>query len=657
MRLSLRTRMVRAVGAAGLAATLLLPATVPAIAQTQNVLRVGTTQDLDAMNPYQTAFVVGFEVFTLNYELLVGFGQKLEPVPGFAESWTTNDAGTEYTFKIPDGKLWSDGEPATSEDVRFSIQLLLDAIASDAGAMCLGYLDPYLVNAGVTTVTAPDPQTVVVTLSRANDRILKTYVPILPAHVWASKAETICDDQFATPIVGSGPYQAQEWQTGQQVSFTKNPNWTAGDLAADEIVLQIFASEDTMAQALRNDELDYAQNVLSDQFDALTGAENIVTVAGTANGFTELGFNTYGTGTGNTIEGGGPSTPALLDAAFRDALGYAIDKDELITTVLGGYGEPGTTQVPPFQTAWHKDPATPRTFDLAVAGQKLEAAGYVLDGAGKRLDKAGNPIVLDLVFPDSDTTYATTAEFIKTWWAELGIAVNPTQYDGDTLVDLMLPPEADPAADYKADYDLFIWGWGGDVDPNSLLEIFTCDQIGNTSDSLYCNEAYDTLFTQQNEAATPDARKGFMDQMQDIVYNDAPYHILYYDASLHAYRTDRFAGWVNQPDNGTPLFGYGPYGYTQLTLASEAAPSATAGATDGGGASATPAPATGGGTSSPALAGDTTMLAAILALVAIAVVALFLVRRRRESTVVTTTTTTGTTSSPPPPPAPPEEDE
>lgn len=633
MRLPLHARRGRALTAVGLIVALLIPAAAPATAQTVNALRVGTTQDLDSMNPYQTALVVGFEVFTLNYELLVGFGQRLEPVPGFAASWAVNDAGTEYTFTIPDGKLWSDGTPATSEDVRFSLQLLLDAVASEAGSLCLGYIDPYLVNAGVTTVTAPDPETVVVTLDRPNDRILKTYVPILPAHIWADKAATICDDQFAAPIVGSGPYQAQDWQTGQFVRFTKNPNWTANDLAADEIVMQFFETEDTMAQALRNDELDYAQNVLSDQFDQLQGVQDIVTVAGTANGFTELGFNTYGTGTGKVIEGGGPSTPALLDPLFRDALGYAIDKNLLVERVLGGYGEPGTTQVPPFQTAWHKEPDTVRTFDLAVAGQRLEAAGYVLDSQGRRLDKEGAPVVLDLVFPDSDTTYATSADFIKTWWGELGIAVNPSQYDSDTLVDVMLPPEADPTADYKADYDLFIWGWGGDVDPNSLLEIFTCGQIGNTSDSLYCNPAYDALFTQQNEATTPEARKALIDQMQDLIYNEAPYHVLYYDAALHAYRTDRFTNWVNQPDSGTPLFGYGPYGYTQLRLASAAEPSPTAAPSGGAATDAPTAAPTDGGATEPGTttADSTPLLAAVLALVAVAVVGLLLIRRRRVS--------------------------
>jgi peptide/nickel transport system substrate-binding protein len=629
MRLPLRARLGRMAVAAALLAALVIPGAAPATAQTSNVLRVGTPQDLDSMNPYQTALVVGFEVFTLNYELLVGFGQQLEPVPGFASEWSVSDDGLQYTFTIPEGKLWSDGEPATSEDVRFSMQLLLDAVASDAGALCLGYIDPYLVNAAVSSVEAPDPQTVVVTLDRPNERILATYVPIIPAHIWADKAETICDDQFATPIVGSGPYQAQEWQTGQFVRFAKNPNWGGDPLAADEVVLQFFETEDTMAQALRSGELDYAQNLLSDQFDQLQGVEGITTVAGTANGFTELGFNTYGTGTGNTIENGGPSTPALLDPLFRDALGYAIDKERLVERVLGGYGEVGTTQVPPFQANWHTPPAEPRTFDPAEADRRLTAAGYVLDDQGRRLDKEGNPIVLDLVFPDSDTTYATSAEFITTWWGDLGISVNAAQYDSDTLVDLMLPPEADGTADY----DLFIWGWGGDVDPNSLLEIFTCEQIGGSSDSMYCNPEYDALFKEQNEATTPEARKAAMDRMQEIMYTEAPYHILFYDAALHAYRTDRFTNWVNQPDNGTPLFGYGPYGYTQLQLVgaeqpSESAPrprrSAPTDAAPTAGASGDPAPVDGGGASD-----NTPLLAAILGLVAVAVVAVLLLRGRR----------------------------
>lgn len=572
MRLPLRARATRALAALALAVSVMLPAAAPMGAADEPaglVLRVGTTQDLDSMNPFQTALVVGFEAFTLNYDLLVGIGPNLEPVPGFAESWTQSEDGLTWTFKIRNGMTWSDGQPATAEDARWTFQFVLDGIASEAESVGLGYLDPYVTNAGVTKVEAPDATTLVFTMDRRNDQILRTYVPILPKHVWEKQTlETIADFTNEAPVVGSGPYQAVEWQTGQFIRLKRNDAYWKGPGAATEVVIQIFADANTMVEALKRGELDYAHGIQAAQFDALKTTPNVVTVAGSANGFTELGINAYGTGdTPDEIEGGGASTKALQDAAFRDALGYAINKDELVSRVLGGYGDPGTTQMPPFQVKWHVEPATPRTFDIEKAKQKLDAAGYRLDSSGKRLDKEGQPINLRLYMPDSDDNYPPAAEFIQDWFGQLGIGVSPQVMDSGTLVDLMLPPEAGGEGN-KADYDLFIWGWAGDVDPNSLLEIFTCGAIGSSSDSNFCDARYDELFELQNKATSEAERKGYIAEMQQIMYDQAPYHILFYDANLEAYRTDRFAGWQNQPTgNGVPLFGYGSLGYTLLTPA------------------------------------------------------------------------------------------
>jgi len=632
MRLPLRARMTRAATAAGLIAALLLPAAVPATAQTENVLRVGTTQDLDSMNPWQTALVVGFEVFTLNYDLLVNFGPDLEPVPGFAESWTQSDDGLTWTFKMREGMLWSDGEPATAEDARWTFQFVLDGLASEDGFIGLGYIDPYAKNAGITAVEAPDATTLVVTTDRPNTQVLQMYIPVLPKHIWESQTLASIPDFTNDPtVVGSGPYQAVEWQTGQFIRFEKNENYWKDSGAADEVIIQIFSSADTMVQALRTGQLDYARGVNADQFDALATEEGITTVAGTANGFTEFGFNTYGTGTGKTIEGGGPSTTALQDAAFRDALGYAIDKPLLVDRVLGGYGEVGTTQVAPFQVKWHVEPTTPRTFDIELAKSKLDAAGYALDASGNRLDKEGKALNLRLYMPDSESTYPAAAQFIQDWFGQLGIKISTQVFDSGTLTETMLPPEAGGDAN-KADYDLFIWGWGGDVDPNSLLEIFTCDQIGSSSDSNFCDPAYDELFKQQNEATSEEERKALLVQMQNLIYDQAPYHILFYDAQLDAYRTDRFGGWQNQPtENGVPLFGYGSLGYTLLTPAQAASPEPSVGASAEPGASApaaTPVPSGAGGTDGSAASDSTPILIGAVVVIALVAVGLVLARRR-----------------------------
>jgi peptide/nickel transport system substrate-binding protein len=110
MRSTLRVRVARVLGAGALIAALLLPAGVPASAVEAPgdpvILRVGTTQDLDTLNPYGTLLVVGYEAFGLTYNLLVDFGPDLEPVPGFADSWERAEDGHSWVFHIREGMTW-----------------------------------------------------------------------------------------------------------------------------------------------------------------------------------------------------------------------------------------------------------------------------------------------------------------------------------------------------------------------------------------------------------------------------------------------------------------------------------------------------------------------------------------------------------------------
>jgi peptide/nickel transport system substrate-binding protein len=507
-----------------------------------------------------------------------------------------------------------------------------------------GYINPGLADAQVTKIECPDPNTFIAYTVDASDRIYQTYIPILPKHIWGdTKWDQMGEAKFEAPLVGTGPYIAQEWQTSQFVRFERNPNYWGTQGAADEVVMQFFKNDDTMVQALKAGELDYARNPNADQLKALANEPNIQTVAGASNGWTQLAFNTYGTGTGKTIKKGGPSTTALQDAAFRDALGYAIDKNTLVDRILGGYGDPGTTIVPPVLGKWHVEPDNPRSFDIPLAKQKLDAAGYVLDGNGQRLDKDGKPISLRLYYPNTDSSYDKTAQFVKDWYGQLGIKVSTQSYDSSTLADLVLPPEACPKKDpncpeYRADYDIELWGWAWGPDPNGMTQIFRCDYIGSSSDSQYCNPEYDKLYDEQATATSDDARHALLAQMQNLIYDEAPYDVLFYDSNLAAYRTDKFSGWQNQPiDNGTPLFTYSTLQYTMLTdaTAQPTQPPAVESQEPGSSASAAPTEgpaATSGDGSTPASgSGDNTLLiVGVIALVVIVVVVGLVLARRRS---------------------------
>ena len=528
--------------------------------------------------------------------------------------------------------LWSDGEPATSEDARYTYQLVIDAAdkseaSEDGYYLGQGYLEPYLTNAGITAVSAPDPETLVVETEFENTLLLQAYVPILPKHIWSkytideiANAADVTPFTNEPPVVGTGPYQAVEWEPGNFIRFARNPNYWGEEGAADEVIIQHFGSADTMVQALKTGEIDYVRGVLADQFDELKDDPDIAVVEGIANGYTELSFNT-----GGNKEGYGGSTSALADIAFRDALGYAIDQQALVDATLGGYGTPGSTIIPPFHTRWHVPPANPRRFDIEEAKRRLDAAGYDLDSAGKRLDKDGKVINLRLTWPDSEPENGTNAEFLVQWFGDLGITVDSAVTAEGTLIDDVTGPPNGPA-----NYDIYMWGWVGDPDPTSLLNFFRTEEIGGSSDSYYSNPEFDRLFLEQRAESDTAKRKELLTQIQELVYAEAPYHILYYDAELHAYRTDKFGGWTNQPSQGgTPLFGYGSFGYTKLTdlAAASLAPSGSAAAPSGGASpGATPAGqgSTTGDTSNTAFL----LVVGIAALVLVLVIAAILMRRR-----------------------------
>ena len=648
MRSTTRARLGRVLAAAGLLGAVLLPgASVTTAADEDKTLRVGTAQEFDSINPNLSYLVSSYEAFILNYDLLVGFGPDLEYAPtGFAESWTQD--GATWTFKIREGMTWSDGEPADASDVVFTYQYLLDSmdpaykgpLAPDGNDLPadgetegdgaadnpLSLFGDFLVSTvELQSVELVDPTTVKMTTAFPTSLLLGAYIPVLPEHIWGTVpfASAATDFQTDPPVVGTGPFQIVEWKRGEFARFERNPNYWGKQPFVEEVIFQFYADQDAMAQALKAGEVDYVRSILPEQYESIDAEEDIVGINGNGQGWTQLAFNTYD----KDIDGGGASTTAVRDPKFRDALGYAIDGQELVDQVLSGHGLPGTTVVPPFLSQFHIDPANPRTFDLDEAKSRLDAAGYLdSNGNGTREDKEGKEISLRIYHPTTDAKYAKAGQFVADWWQQIGIGATIQGFESDTLTELLYTPEAGGTADY----DIELWGWVGGADPDFLLSIFITSQIGVWSDSNYSNPAYDALYDQQKKAATFEARKPIVDEMQNLIYDEAPYHVLFYDAELHAYRTDKFEGWVLQPrDGGVSLFATGVETYLNLVPAgSTATASPPPAAPSGGSAAPSAAPTTGSGSTTSS---STPLLLGVGAVVVLVAVGLVLMRRGRAT--------------------------
>jgi peptide/nickel transport system substrate-binding protein len=412
-------------------------------------------------------------------------------------------------------------------------------------------------------VEVVDAHTVRLTTSHPTTLLLGSLVPILPEHIWATVpfANAASDFQSAPPVVGTGPFQLVDWQRGTSARFVRDQDYWGARPYLDEVQFRFYPDRAALAAALERGEIDYARGIAPADVDRLDSAADIVTEQGSATGFTHLAYNTYAT----PIDGGGASTSAVRDPAFRDALGYALDRSAIIDAAVDGHATPGTTLIPPGVPAFHVEPSTPRRFDAEEAMRRLDAAGYVdADEDGMREDLDGKPIRLRLVYPTSDPKYAAAGVAVADDWERVGIGVTPSGLEPDTLEELMYVPEVGGTADY----DVELWSWSGSPDPDFLLSVLTTPQIGKDNDSSFSNPGYDRLFQRQRSAATVQERRDIVRQMLDLAYDQAPIDVLFYDDELNAHRTDRFESWTTSPaEGGVSLFTTGVRGYLDLVAA------------------------------------------------------------------------------------------
>jgi peptide/nickel transport system substrate-binding protein len=325
-----------------------------------STLNIGSTVQIDTLNPLSSNMQVGYEVFLLVYDPLVRADETLKPVPCLAKEWTISDDQLTWTFKLQEGVKWHDGEPFTSKDVKFTYELMMDN--------SLGYqYNSFLT--GINKIECPDDNTVVITTDQPKANMLMNTTPIIPEHIFAqipaAELEAWPND---TPI-GTGPFKFGSTGEGF-VKLVKNADYFGGAANLDEIVLISYANSDVLAQALMLGEVDAATNLNAAQKNQLMKDKNISIISGEVPGFMQVGINCWQdpASTGN---------PLLKDKKIRQAIEFAIDKQQILDMAYGGEGKPGTTLINPGDF-YHYEPtaAEKRDFNIDKAAALLEGAGY-----------------------------------------------------------------------------------------------------------------------------------------------------------------------------------------------------------------------------------------------------------------------------------------
>ncbi|ETK35279.1 ABC transporter substrate-binding protein [Microbispora sp. ATCC PTA-5024] len=539
---------------------------------------VGMNEDVDSLNPFVGVQSNFYELMGVTYDQLMDYSARDgTPTPRLAESWSSSPDGLTWTYKIRKGVKWSDGVPLTAADAAYTFNRIIHGETEQVNFASYTSL--------MTEASAPDPQTLVIKVSKPGSIMNRLIVPILPEHIWKDIDEkSTATFKNEENVVGSGPFILVKRAVGQYVEFRANKNYWGGAPKVDSLVFRVFNNADAEVQALKNGEIDFANNLSSTLFDTLKGVAGITPIHADAGSFNDIGFNTGAA----TVDGKpiGDGHPALKDPAVRRAVSRAIDRKALVDKVIGGYGRPGSTAIPPTWANYHYEPAQDelQAFDVARANADLDAAGYKRGPDGvRRMPDGTRPLKLRFFARQEQAESQQVGQYVQGWLKQLGIEVDLKVMAEAKLTEVI----------GNGEFDMFEWGWGVEPDPDFQLSTFTCGQrstgkpgeySAGLSDSFYCNKDYDALYQQQKSELSDVRRAAEVKQMQKLLYDDAAYVVTYYYDTLQAYHSDRFTGLVAMPQPGGPLLFQPSAQWSYRTVAPVTAAAKPASASGSGGA-------------------------------------------------------------------------
>jgi peptide/nickel transport system substrate-binding protein len=545
---------------------------VPAAAQDsggKDVLRLGWAQEPQTLNPFIDQDEEDFRIWSINYDLLINFSpEDLGPTPGIAESWTVSDDKKTVTFKLfPDHK-WSDGQPITSKDVKWS----LETFAPNS------LLFPSYVE-NVTSIETPDDLTVVVKTKQPDARLVGgLFVYILPEHIWGKESLKSLKGSFKPqpPIVGSGPYVVSEFTRGRILRMTPNENFRGEKPKFGELQWIKYGNTDAVDRALTLGEIDLIPEVAEASFGRLEETKDVKAVKSASPSFTQLTFNLCNKE--NCPEA--KFNPAVQDRTVRQAIAYAIDRKRIAEIATRGTAFEGHGLLPSYYKDFYEQPAEDYPLDAEKANQMLDEAGWTRGDGGIR-EKGGQRLSFDLFVRSESQQNIQAARLVREMTQPIGVDFKVQVVSVDKLTEITTRMVDDKMA---PDFDTFIWGWGGDpYDPGLLLNLLTTKAIGGSSDAFMSDPEYDRLYDQQSGEFDVAKRKALVQQMIAISQRELPYIVLTVDPGLQAYRSDKVGGVTPscpQPNGDVTCDQVGYATYLAMEPASAAA--SGAGGDDGG---------------------------------------------------------------------------
>ncbi len=428
---------------------------------------------------------------------LIRYNSKtLNPEGDLAERWDFSADGKELTFKLRSGVKWHDGQPFTAEDVKFTFDTMLDTKVTARFRSNIR---------GVTEVQVLDPLTVKLKLSASLPSLpiqLGYNVLMVPKHLLQGKDLNAPTDFLKKPI-GTGPFKIVEYTPGSTMTVERNEAFHFGAPLLDRITLRVIPDINSQLAQMKSGELDFML-MEPDQAASLGGSSNIVVQNAAQVNYYYIAYNN--------------SRPYFADKAVRQALTMAVNREEIVKSILGGAGRVAYGPINPLLAWAHTDDVQKWPYNPEMAKQQLDAAGWKV-GAGGIREKDGQKLAFELIVDRGNTTRESTAAVAQQAWKNIGADVKINTMEFNASLERL----------QKGDYDTIV-EWFITAPDLDLLAYYG---TGGTSNFWkYSNPQVDTLLDQARSEIDQTKRGALYKEFLKLIAEDQPMLFTYFPQEI-----------------------------------------------------------------------------------------------------------------------------
>ncbi|MBE6066583.1 MAG: ABC transporter substrate-binding protein [Clostridium lundense] len=432
------------------------------------------------------------------YEGLLQYKEgSTEVEPCLATEWKISGDGKEYTFKLRQGVKFHDGTPFNADAVKFNIDRQIPPQAKDDMPYASFTFAP------VEKVEKVDEYTVKVTLKEPYTPFLANLAMSLAAPIASPDAIKKNNGNLNENPVGTGPFKFVSWKKGEAVTLEKNNEYWGEKAKSDKVVFKFTKENSVRASELMTGSVDIIDGVDPNDIKKLTDSKMEL--------FNEQGMNI-------NYMAFNTSRAPFNDVKLRQAISYAIDREELVKYLYQGFADVAYNPMPSFMPGFN-DKLKSYQYNPEKAKELLKAAGK--ENLQVKMITYSNPR------PYNPVNGQKLAESIQNYLSKVGIKATIDVYPWKEYKEKIAQGEG----------DILFYGWNGDNgDADNFLSLFDSKEIKSTLNAArYNNPKVDELLIKGRKTPNGEERNNIYKEIQKIVDEEAVWLPISYAKSIAAY--------------------------------------------------------------------------------------------------------------------------